>query len=205
MKIYAVAIAGICLTGLVACSSATSTSAASQPAVASRPPATTPAAAVSSASSPPSAVASAAQATAQASVAPPTPGTATIAALWCGPVQGVIHVPSLSAWETGPSGEDDAYVTDIPNFKTSVAGIENPNTSAASEAAGGGTLCGEVQSAEEEPPPVDESMYATAMADFLQASEVLHALAGYPAGGRARPFLDSGLTELNAFLKAIGK
>jgi hypothetical protein len=120
-------------------------------------------------------------------------------------VFGVITAPSLSVWKTGAYGYDAAYVVGIPNIKTTVALIENTGTPAATEAAAGGSLCGEVVDADEHPPPVDQSTYASAMSDFLHASKILHALRGYPAGGHARPYLNSGITELNAFLTAIGR
>jgi hypothetical protein len=86
-----------------------------------------------------------------------------------------------------------------------VADIENPSTSAAAEVVLSESLCGEVLNAEEVPPPVDQSTYASAMSDFLHASEILRALKGYPAGGSAVPDLNSGMTQLNAFLTAVGK
>jgi len=218
VKIRAIAVAGMCLAGLAACSSATSTSAlsstaTSHPAVASSPSATTaattPAAAVAPPTSPlpatTQATTPAAQATAQAALAPPTPGTATIATLWCGAVHGVINAPTIATWESGSYGYDDAFVDTIPQIKGTVAELENANTAAATEAVMGSSLCAEVQAAEEEPPPVDQAMYASAMSDFLQASKILHSGGGYPAGGQAISYLNSGLAGLNAFLTAIGK
>jgi hypothetical protein len=120
-------------------------------------------------------------------------------------VSGLVNAPSLSVWETGPYGYNSAYFTDIPNIQGTVASVENASTSAATEVASAGSLCAEVQAADEHPPPVDQSTYAAAMSDFLQASETLHAAEGYPAGGKARPYLEAGTKELNAFLDAIGK
>jgi hypothetical protein len=210
MKIRTIAVAGICMTGLAACGGGTSTSASTTPAaspsaVASQAAATTPAApATASGPLAPTTTATAPGASSTA-IVPPTPGTATIATLWCGSVSGLVNAPSLSVWETGPYGYNSAYFTDIPNIQGTVASVENASTSAATEVASAGSLCAEVQAADEHPPPVDQSTYAAAMSDFLQASETLHAAEGYPAGGKARPYLEAGTKELNAFLDAIGK
>lgn len=210
MKLRMIAIAGICMAGLAGCGSAAitsapTTSATSHPAVASPPSATTVATPVTSPTPLAPTTTPAAPVTSSAALVPPTPGTATIATLWCGAVFGVINAPSLSVWETGAYGYDGAFVTTIPNIKASVADIENPSTSAAAEIVLSQSLCGEVLNAEEVPPPVDQSTYASAMSDFLKASLILRAAGGYPAGGRARTDLNSGMTELNAFLTAIGK
>lgn len=195
MKVRMIAIAGICMTGLAACGSAASssapiTTATGHPAVASQPPATTPAASV----------------TAPASLVPPTPGTATVAALWCGPVFGVFTAPNLSSWESGAYGYD-AYTTVIPNIKTTTAAIENLDTLSSGIPLADG-LCGEVQSADEDLPPVSQATYAAAMSDFLKASEVLRTLPGGSIStvvSATRPYLNSGMAELNTFLSAIGK
>jgi hypothetical protein len=139
------------------------------------------------------------------SVVPTTTGTATAATLWCGKVSDVITASSLSVWETGAYPENSTYVDVIPNIKVTVALLEAANTSAATETVTGASLCGEVLSADEDPPPVDLAKFASAMSDFLQASVLLHAGGGYPAGGSARLSLNSGITKLNAFLAAIGK
>jgi hypothetical protein len=211
MKIRTIAVAGICMTGLAACGGGTSTSAssttpaASQSAVASQAAATTPAAPATASGPLAPTTTPTAPGAVSASLVPPTPGTATTATLWCGSVFGVVNAPSLSVWETGPFGYNTAYFTDIPNIQGTVASVENASTSAATEEVSGAVICAEVQTADEHPPPVDQSTYAAAMSDFLQASETLHAAEGYPAGGKARPYLEAGTKELNAFLSAIGK
>ena|SRR6202034_4719840 len=211
MKVRMMTIAGICMIGLAACGSAVSTSApiataTSHPAVASQPPATTPAAPVTAPTSVAPGTTPTAAATAPASLVPPTPGTATVAALWCGPVFGVFTAPNLSSWESGAYGYD-AYTTVIPNIKTTTAAIENLDTLSSGIPLADG-LCGEVQSADEDLPPVSQATYAAAMSDFLKASEVLRTLPGGTIStvvNSTRPYLNSGMAELNTFLSAIGK
>ena len=142
-----------------------------------------------------------------APTAPAAPGTTTAAALWCGPVTNVRTAPSLAVWKTGSGGADDVYVDVIPQFKTVTAAIGNPATPAAAVLAYSGSLCSEVVEADEEPPPVDLAQYNMAMSDFLQASQVLHTgAAAYTASvATARSEDNLGMSELNAFLTAIGK
>jgi hypothetical protein len=202
MKIWSIAVAGICVAGLAACGSAASTSAtaASHPAVASNPPASATTAPVSAPASGPPTI---------TPTAPETPGTATAAVLWCGSVIGVRTASSLTVWETGSGGADDAYVDVLPELKTGAAVLLNPSTAAATVAAYSGSLCSEVLEAHEEPPPEALTDYNAALSDLLQATQVLHT--GITAGNEpaalnaARPYLNTGLTELNAFLTAIGK
>lgn len=211
MKIRAMVIAGICTTGLAACGAAASTSTAantatSHPAVASQPPASTPAAPVATPTSLAPASTPTAPVTASASLVPPTPGTATTATLWCGPVYGVINAPTLAAWESGAYGYD-AYTTVIPNVKGTTAAIENMGT-LSSGVPLAEALCFEVRGGDADLPPVDQTTYADAMSDFLKASEVLRTLPGQTvstAVSTTRPYLNSGMAELNAFLSAIGK
>jgi hypothetical protein len=124
-------------------------------------------------------------------------------------VIGVRTASSLTVWETGSGGADDVYATVIPELKTGAAALLNPSTAAATVAAFAGSLCSEVLEAHEEPPPEALGDYNAALSDFLQASQVLHT--GIIAGNEpaalnaARPYLNTGVTELNAFLTAIGK
>jgi len=124
-------------------------------------------------------------------------------------VIGVRTAPNLTVWETGSGGADDAYVNVIPELRTGAATILNPSTAAAAVAAYSGSLCSEVLEAREEPPPAALGYYNAALSEFLQASQILHT--GITAGNEpaalnaARPHLNTGITELNAFLTAIGK
>jgi hypothetical protein len=139
--------------------------------------------------------------------APASPGTATAAALWCGPVINVRTAASLALWETGSDGADDVYVNVIPDFKVEAAAIDNPGNPAATVLADSGSLCSAVVEAREEPPPADLAQYNMAMANFLEASEVLHTGASAWAASlsTARVEVNSGMSELTAFLTAIGK
>ena len=145
--------------------------------------------------------------TATGPTASAAPGTATAAALWCGPVTNVRTAPSLAVWKAGSGGADDVYVDVLPQFKTVTEAIGNPATPAASVLAYSGSLCSEVIEADEEPPPVDLAQYNMAMSYFLQASQVLHTgAAAYTASvATARTEDNLGMSELNAFLTAIGK
>jgi hypothetical protein len=115
--------------------------------------------------------------------------------------------PSLTVWETGSGGADDVYVNVIPQLKAGVIAIDNPSLPAATVLADSGSICSEVLEAHEEPPPVDLAQYNKALAYFLQASEVLHTGASAFAASlaTARVEMNSGMSELNTFLTAIGK
>jgi len=129
-------------------------------------------------------------------------GTTNGAALWCGPVIDVKTAPSLAVWETG-----NVYVNVIPGFKAGAMAVDNPATPAAAVLADSGSICSSVLEAHEGPPPADLAQYNMALTSFLKASEVLHTgAATYAASlAKARVDVNSGLSELNAFLKAIGK
>src|SRR4051812_42485788 len=138
---------------------------------------------------------------------PPTPGTATVATLWCGgAVTGAIYAPTLSVWKTGAYGYNNAYAVTVPNIKATVVAIEKPDTAAAAENAMALTLCEEVGSADQEPPPVDAATWSAAMADFYAASKIMRTNnGGYSAGGAAQPGLAAGLAKIHAVLTRIGK
>jgi hypothetical protein len=139
---------------------------------------------------------------------PAAPGAATAAAaLWCGSMTDVRTAPSLAVWETGSDGADDVYVNVIPQFKTEAMAIDNPSTPAAAVLAYSGSVCSSVLQAQEEPPPADLTQYNMAMASFLKASQVLHTGASAFAASlaTARVEVNSGISELNAFLMVIGK
>jgi hypothetical protein len=121
-------------------------------------------------------------------------------------VSGVINAPSLSAWESGAYGYD-AYTTVIPNIKGTTSAIENMDI-LSSGIPLAQALCFEVQSGDADLPPVNQTTFADAMSDFLKASKVLHTLPGQTvstAVSATRPYLNSGIAKLNAFLSAIGK
>jgi hypothetical protein len=115
--------------------------------------------------------------------------------------------PSLTVWETGSGGADDVYVNVIPQLKGGVTAIDDPSLPAATVLADSASICSEVLEAHEEPPPVDLAQYNMALAYFLQASEVLHTgTSAFAASlARARVEMNSGMSELNTFLTAIGK
>jgi hypothetical protein len=193
MKIRMIAMAGIGVISLAGCGSAVSTSApataaTSQPAaVASHPPATTQAAPVATPSTTPVISTS----------APDTaPSTTT---LWCG-TRNVNIYPTLSAWKTSGGGYNIIYAfmqtTSYIEMPQQV--VENPWGSYAVQ------LCGEVLDANAYPPPVDQSTFASAMSGFLRASQILHATPDASAVSAARPYLNSGTAELNAFRAATG-
>jgi hypothetical protein len=199
LKMRMIAIAGVGMISLAACGSATSTSApatatTSQPAVASHPPTTASAVPVATATvlSPTTAPATV------PTTAPATPGSVKTVTLWCG--SGNIYAePSLSAWEAGPGDNT------IDTIKRTTAYIESAQQVQANPyAVYAAQLCGEVLYAEGYPPPVDQSTWAAAMSDFLQASQILHSTPGAPAVSTARPYLNSGTTELDKFLAAVG-
>jgi hypothetical protein len=161
----------------------------------------------SSAAATPAATGPAAPAPVASATGAAPPGTATAAALWCGPVTNVRTAPSLAVWETGSDGADDVYVDVIPQFKTAAMAIDNPSMPAAAVLSDSGSLCSSVLQASEEPPPVDLAQYNMAMASFLKASQVLHTGASAFAASlaTARVEVNSGISELNAFLTVIGK
>jgi hypothetical protein len=154
-----------------------------------------------------SSAAAAPSTSAPASSTPVASGTATATVLWCGPVINIRTAPSLAVWETGSDGADDVYVNVIPQFKAGAMAIDNPGTPAATVVADSGSLCSAVVEADEEPPPADLAQYNMAMAYFLKASQVLHTGASAYAASlaTARVEVNSGLSELNTFLTAIGK
>ena len=158
-------------------------------------------------SSAPALATSAPAAATTAPTAPAAPGTATAAALWCGPVLNVRTAPSLAVWKTGSGGADDVYVNVLPQFKTVAAAIDSPATPAAAVLADSGSMCSEVIEADEEPPPADLAQYNMAMSNFLEASQVLHTGAAAFAASlaKARVEVNLGVSELNAFLAAVGK
>src|SRR3954452_10285729 len=126
------AIAAICVAGLAACGSTSGGTAAvaSHPAAAgSTAPSTAPPTALSTpqTASPiatPTALPTTAATTPAAGSAllhPPTPGTATVATVWCGgAVTGAIYAPTLSVWKTGAYGYNNAYAVTVPNIKATV-------------------------------------------------------------------------------------
>jgi hypothetical protein len=198
MKIRMIVIVGIGIIGLAACGSAKSSSAAdtttTHPAVASHPPTTASAAPVTT---PTLASPTTDPATAPTTAAA-TPGSVKTITLWCG--SGIVYAePSLSLWENG-----SGYNT-IDAIKRTTAYIESAQQVQANPYAGyAAQLCGEVLSADGNRPPQDQSAWASAMSDFLQASAILHSAPGVSAVSTARPYLNSGTTELNAFLAAVG-
>ena len=202
MKLRMIAIAGVCMTGLAACGSASSSSTAasttttttSHPAAASNPPATAAAAPVTTpASLPPTTAPAITPTTASASAG--SPKTVT---LWCGSGN-VYAYASLSEWAAS-IGDNT-----IDAIKRTTAYIESTQQAQANPwAVYAVQLCGEVVSADAYPPPVDQSTWASAMSDFLQASQILHSAPEASAVSTARPYLNSGTTELKAFLAATG-
>ena len=193
MKIRVIAIAGVCMIGLAACGSAktisapTTTTTTSHPAVASHPPTTISAAPVAAPTSLPPTTATA------------TPGTVKTVTLWCG--SGNLYIePTLSAWETAGGGYNTiAGIKQTTGYIESTQQVQaNPYPVYAAQ------LCGEVLAADGNPPPVDQSTFASAMSDFLQASQIMHSTPGAPAVSTARSYIKSGTTELNAFLAATG-
>jgi hypothetical protein len=192
--IAAAALAGAAVLSLAACGSSAATSASTSASASASASAASSPAPIAPASSAP-----VASATAQ--------GTAPATALWCGSVINVRTAPSLTVWETGSGGADDVYVNVIPQLKAGVIAIDNPSLPAATVLADSGSICSEVLEAHEEPPPVDLAQYNKALAYFLQASEVLHTgTSAFAASlATARVEMNSGMSELNTFLTAIGK
>jgi hypothetical protein len=202
MKLRMIAIAGVCMTGLAACGSASSSSAAasttttttSHPAAASNPPATAAAAPVTTPTSlPPTTAPAITPTTASASAG--SPKTVT---LWCGSGN-VYAYPSLSEWEAAIGDNDIDTIKRTTGYIESTQQVQaNPWADYALQ------LCAEVVAADRYPPPVDQSTWASAMSNFLQASQILHSAPEASAVSTARPYLNSGTTELNAFLAASG-
>jgi hypothetical protein len=143
-----------------------------------------------------------ASAPAPATTAPAAAGTATVAALWCGPGGNVMTSPSLAAWET-----TNGYGV-VGQLKTGTAAIDNPATPAATVVALAASICGEVLTAHEEPPPVEQATWSEAMGFFLTATVDLHAVSdggNYPANlDSARVEANMGLSDLNEFLALTG-
>ena len=198
MKIRMIVIVGIGIIGLAACGSAKSSSAAdtttTHPAIASRPPTTASAAPVTT----PTLASPTTDPATTPTTAAATPGSVKTITLWCG--SGIVYAePSLSLWENG-----SGYNT-IDAIKRTTAYIESAQQVQANPyAVYAVQLCGEVLSADGNRPPEDPSAWASAMSDFLQASAILHSAPGASAVSTARPYLNSGTTELNAFLAAVG-
>jgi hypothetical protein len=203
MKIRMIAVAGIGTIGLAACGSAASSTAAdttttSHPAVASQPPATASAASVTTPESTPTVASPTAAPATTPTTTAASPGTVKTVALWCGSENAYAY-PGLSAWETA-----SGYNT-IDAIKRTTAYIESTQQVQANPwAVYAYQLCSEVLSADGYPPPVDQSTWASAMSDFLQASQILHSTPGASAVSTARPYLNSGTTELDKFLAAAG-
>jgi len=201
--IAAAALAGATVLSLAACGSSAATSASTSASTSAATSASASASASAAAGSPapiaPASSAPAASATA--------PGTAPAAALWCGSVIDVRTAPSLTVWETGSGGADDAYVNVIPQLKAGVIAIDNPSLPAATVLADSSSICSEVLEAHEEPPPVDLAQYNKALTYFLEASQVLHTgTSAFAASlATARVEINSGMSELDTFLTAIGK
>jgi hypothetical protein len=198
MRIRIIVIVGIGIIGLAACGSAKSSSAAdtttTHPAVASDPPTTASAAPVTT----PTLASPTTDPATTPTTAAATQGSVKTITLWCG--SGIVYAEtSLSAWENG-----SGYNT-IDAIKRTTAYIESAQQVQANPyAVYAVQLCGEVLSADGNRPPEDQSAWASAMSDFLQASTILHSAPGASAVSTARPYLNSGTTELNAFLAAVG-
>ena len=143
-----------------------------------------------------------APAPAAATTAPAAAGTATVAALWCGPGGNVMTSPSIAAWET-----TNGYGV-VGQLKTGTAAIDNPATPAATVVALAASICGEVLTAHEEPPPVEQATWSEAMGFFLTATVDLHAVSdggNYPTNlDSARVEANMGLSDLNEFLALTG-
>jgi len=202
MKIRMIAIVGVGIIGLAACGSAKSSSAAdtttTHPAVASHPPTTASAAPAATQVTTPTFASPTTDPATTPTTAAATPGPVKTITLWCG--SGLVYTePSLSVWENG-----SGYNT-IDAIKRTTAYIESAQQVQANPyAVYAAQLCGEVLSADGNPSPQDESAWASAMSDFLQASQILHSASGASAVSAARPYLNSGTTELHAFLAAVG-
>jgi hypothetical protein len=199
MKIRMIAVAGIGTIGLAACGSAASSTAAnitttSHPAVASQPPTI---AAATPVTTPAVASPTTAPATTPTTAAA-IPGPVKTVTLWCGSTN-LYAESSLSVWENG-----SGYNT-IDAIKRTTAYIESAQQVQANPwAVYAAQLCGEVLSADGNPPPEDRSAWASAMSDFSQASQILHSAPAASTVSTARPYLNSGTTELDAFLAAAG-
>jgi hypothetical protein len=110
--------------------------------------------------------------------------------------------PSLAAWKT-----TNGYGV-VPQLETGTAAIDNPATPAATVVSFAGTICADVLTAREEPPPVEQATWDEAMGYFLAATVALHAVS---EGGNYTTNLDSarveanlGLSDLKEFLALTG-
>jgi hypothetical protein len=202
MRIRIIVIVGIGIIGLAACGSAKSSSAAdtttTHPAVASDPPTTASVAPVATPVTTPTLASPTTDPATTPTTAAATQGSVKTITLWCG--SGIVYAEtSLSAWENG-----SGYNT-IDAIKRTTAYIESAQQVQANPyAVYAVQLCGEVLSADGNRPPQDQSAWASAMSDFLQAATILHSAPGASTVSTARPYLNSGTTELDAFLAAVG-
>jgi hypothetical protein len=140
--------------------------------------------------------------TAPAATTAPT-ASGVVATLWCGNVTNVSTASNLTVWKTGST-----FTTAIPGIKVGFAAMENPNTPAATVVATSASLCEEVLGAREGPPPTDLAQFNMAMAYFAQGTQTVHdgAVQNTYAASllTGRQELSEGMTQLNAFLNAIG-
>ena len=146
--------------------------------------------------------AASASAPAAAATTPAAAGTAAVAPVWCGPGDSVMTSPSLAAWETtGGYGV-------VSQLKTGTAAIDNPATPAATVISFAGTICADVLTAREEPPPLQQATWNEAMGYFLAATVDLHAVSdggNYPVNlDSARVEANLGLSDLKEFLALTG-
>jgi len=200
----AIVAAAILAGSLTGCgSSPQSSQAASTQAPATRTPVTTA----------PVTTAPATQASSPEPDAPPTTNPATTMELWCGPVSDIVQIPSLAQWKANANVVNNAQGSVALTIQTTVRAIESmtrpggPYSTAASVVPLAQALCGEARMAYKVPPPADLGDYDTAMADFLEASEVMRSVPGGTAASAeeaVRPDLNAGTAALNAFLAAIG-
>lgn len=190
MKARTIAAAAACAAAVTACGTAKAPPAAAPP---TSPPATTPAAAITPSATP----------TPTPSATPSATTTTAGGTLWCGTITAV-HIPTLAGWESAPGYS--GYGTVSGSMPGTLKLILTIGTPAATEVALAGSLCSEVLFADDQPPPVAGTLYAGAMTDFADASQIMRTGAdGYPGGGQAKPDLTAGQARLAAFLTAIGK
>jgi hypothetical protein len=138
---------------------------------------------------------------------PPVPDSAPKVTVWCGSTFHAFSAPNLTVWKK--NGQYNySFATILPSLKNVVPFMENSGSPAAAVDADTQSICLEVISAFNNPPPVDYAQYKAAMDDYAQGAYVIHtgAIAGsYPASqAAARKYFSSGLAELNAFLAAVG-
>jgi len=134
---------------------------------------------------------------------PQTTSTATVAGatLWCGQVAyGAypVTISPMSAWLADERSEGDLALNgDRSVFTTTVDDIEAPGVTAAAAYQLGTALCEEVRGAEGYLPPGQLTLYDKAMADFYQASILIHA-----REGGYLTYLQYGTDAFDAFLTA---